>query len=50
MLVIAEPGYDTKEQTESFPTRFAITQIPVKASERQRVDDFLVARSARFVT
>jgi hypothetical protein len=30
MLVVAEAGYDTKEQTESFPTRFVINQIPVR--------------------
>lgn len=30
MLVIAEAGYETKEQKESFPVNFKISQIPVR--------------------
>jgi hypothetical protein len=33
MLVIAEAGYDTKGQNESFPARFVINQIPVRLLE-----------------
>lgn len=30
MLVIAEAGYDIREQSETFPVRFTISQIPVR--------------------
>jgi len=30
MLVIAEAGYDKREVKKDFPTRFIITQIPVR--------------------
>jgi hypothetical protein len=30
MLVIAEAGYDTKEQNETLPVRITINQIPVR--------------------
>ena len=30
MLVIAEAGYDTREQNETFPVRIKISQIPVR--------------------
>jgi hypothetical protein len=30
MLVVAEAGYDTKAQNETFPVRFTINQIPVR--------------------
>jgi hypothetical protein len=30
MIVVAEQGFRTKEQTEQFPTRFTITQIPIR--------------------
>lgn len=34
MLVIAEAGYDTREQKETFPVKFTICQIPVRLLER----------------
>jgi hypothetical protein len=30
MLVIAEAGYDSKEQIEAFPVRFSLSQIPIR--------------------
>jgi len=30
MLVVAEAGYDTREQSETFPVRFTISQIPIR--------------------
>jgi len=30
MLVIAEAGYDSKEQPETFPVRFAVSQVPIR--------------------
>ncbi|MFZ3059106.1 MAG: hypothetical protein WA102_05125 [Candidatus Methanoperedens sp.] len=33
MLVIAEAGYDTTEQKETFPVKFKISQIPVRLLE-----------------
>jgi hypothetical protein len=35
MLVIAEAGYDTKEQYEILPVRITINQIPVRLLERE---------------
>lgn len=37
MLVVAESGYATKEQTpESFPVRFVINQIPIRQLKDQK--------------
>jgi len=33
MLVVAEAGYDRREQSEFFPIRFMISQIPVRLLE-----------------
>jgi hypothetical protein len=33
MLVIAEAGYDTREQKETLPVKFTISQIPVRLLE-----------------
>jgi hypothetical protein len=30
MLVIAEAGYDSKEQIEAFPVRFSLSQSPIR--------------------
>jgi len=36
MLVVAEAGYDTKEQNESFPVHFMISQIPIRQIKDQK--------------
>lgn len=35
MLVIAEAGYETKEQRESFPVNFTISQLPVRLIDKE---------------
>lgn len=30
MLVVAEAGYDTKERTEYYPTKFVVNQVPIR--------------------
>lgn len=35
MLVIAEAGYETKKQRESFPVNYTISQLPVRLIEKE---------------
>lgn len=36
MLVVAEAGYDTREQSEILPVKFIISQIPVRLIKEER--------------